>query len=249
MNGIRISVVKYINAFPFLYGLMQRSPAGMPELTRDVPSECARKVLSGEADIGLIPVAAVKQMKSFHIAGDFCVGATGPVYSVALYSNTPVEEVSRIYLDSSSRSSVALLKILAREKWKINPVWCEDIDLPDTRIKHGDSALVIGDRTFTLEGKFVYKYDLAQAWVEHTGLPFVFACFVSREQLPASFIADLNASMRYGTEHLEEALEALLSTEEKKEKKRYFDYLSDNVSYPLDEPKRRGMELFLSKLP
>ena len=244
----RISAVRFINAFPFLYGLTARPPAGISELTRDVPSECARKVLSGEADIGLIPVAAVKQMDAWHIAGNYCVGATGPVFSVALYSNEPVGDIRRILLDANSRSSAALLRILIQEKWKTRPEWVEEVSHPDTLIQKGDGALVIGDRTFELENRFAYKYDLAEEWIEHTGLPFVFACFVSKNPLPETFAAQLNESLRYGTEHLEEGLDAMLSTTELVHKKRYLEYLEKNVSYSLDDAKRRGMELFLSKI-
>ncbi|MFH0895954.1 MAG: menaquinone biosynthesis protein [Bacteroidota bacterium] len=248
MSGLKVSVVKFVNAFPFLYGLTEKPPAEMSELTTDVPSECARKVMSGEADIGLIPVAVTKKMESFYIAGDYCVGAVGPVFSVALYSNDPVERIKTIHLDVNSRSSAALLRVLVREKWKINPEWIEDVSLPDQFIGNGNAALVIGDRTFSLEGKFQFKYDLAEAWLEYTKLPFVFACFVSKRPLSVKFVEQLNESMRYGVENLSDCLDALLPEQDLKDKNMYLDYLKKNVSYPLDSLKRQGMELFLSKI-
>ncbi|HTF05926.1 MAG TPA: menaquinone biosynthesis protein, partial [Bacteroidia bacterium] len=178
--------MSYLNSKPFIYGLEKLPPKDC-ELSLDIPSECARKLLSGEVEIGLVPVAVLKSMPQYHIISDYCIGAVGKVDSVKLYSEVPLEKIDEVLLDYQSRTSVALVKILAKELWKINPRWSPAQEGFETEISGTKAAVIIGDRTFSLpgpkdssRGKYSYEYDLSEAWFTLTGLPFVFAVWASR---------------------------------------------------------------------
>src|SRR6056297_1467331 len=105
MSKIRISAVSYLNTIPFIYGLEKSGIQKTIAVERDVPAICAQKLLNNEADIGLIPVAALLNMNEYHILGDYCIGASSPVRTVALMSNDDIADIQSIYLDPQSRSS------------------------------------------------------------------------------------------------------------------------------------------------
>ncbi|TND09994.1 MAG: hypothetical protein FD123_676 [Bacteroidetes bacterium] len=241
---IRISAVSYLNTRPFLYGLRKKPVAGI-DLALDMPSECARKLLAGEVEIGLIPAAVLPLLENPVILSDYCIGATGPVLSVKLYSAVPLEKIKRVLLDYQSRTSVMLVRILAAESWKIQPEWLPAAAGFEQDIAGDTAGVVIGDRTFALNGKFPYEYDLAESWLQLTGLPFVFAVWAGTGNFSEKFIRDFNASLAFGVS----SIDAILAEES-------FDlpaglvasYLGKNISYSLDEQKKAGLALFLQKL-
>ncbi|MFN8208759.1 MAG: MqnA/MqnD/SBP family protein [Bacteroidales bacterium] len=152
MGLYRISAVSYANTLPYVYGLT-RSPAIPPmELSFDYPARCAEKVISGEADIGLIPVAVIPQLNYYEILPGFCLGAIGRVRTVLLVSTVPLSDIQQVRLDYQSRSSVQLARLLARDFWKINPDWVEGRTEDDMRqLEEGETRVLIGDRTFAAE--------------------------------------------------------------------------------------------------
>ncbi|MCB0401553.1 MAG: menaquinone biosynthesis protein, partial [Flavobacteriales bacterium] len=172
---VKVSAVSYLNTLPFLYGIKQSGLEQEIDLSLDIPSDCARKLLNDEVDLGLVPVAIIPQLKEHHIISDYCIGADGPVDTVALFSDVPLEEIENIYLDYHSRSSVTLVQLLAKAFWKIKPNWIRAEEGFIDQIQGTTAGVVIGDRTFGLSKK--YKYDLAEAWKAFTGKPFVFAAW------------------------------------------------------------------------
>jgi chorismate dehydratase len=243
---VNISAVAYLNAAPFIYGL-QRSPfIESAVLSMDIPAIGAQKLLSGQADIALTPVAAIPQTPDFKIVTDYCIGATGEVASVAVFAHEPLEQLHTIYLDAHSRTSVALVQLLAREYWHISPQF-KPLDNYDRieKVEGGVGYLLIGDKTFAARPRFTCVYDLAQAWIAHTGKPFVFAAWVAKKGIPAATVTLLNDALRFGVSHISEVC--------REAQPRYPDvdvagYLTNNISYPLDAAKREGMELFTDKL-
>ena len=241
---IRISAVSYLNTKPFLYGL---ELAHLPnvEISLDNPAECARKLMEDEVDLGLIPVAVIPFLKEAHILPGFCIGADGPVESVKLYSHVPLEKIKKVLLDYQSRTSVTLVRILAEELWKISPEW-ENAETGFEKNISGETAgVVIGDRTFTLNGNFPFEYDLAEEWKKLTGLPFVFACWVSNKNLPHEFISNFSFAMEHGLRHLSNVVE--------KESVKYapFDvenYLSKSLKFRFDAEMEQGLGSFLEKM-
>jgi chorismate dehydratase len=247
MNLLRISVVSYLNSRPFILGLNNSEYIRKHAIiTTDNPAECARKVKSGEADMGLIPVAILPDLGEYHIYSDYCIGAKGKVRSVFLFSEVPVQEVKEIVADPQSRTSVALTKVLAKFFWKIEPEFkTTNDDNYLTAVRDHTAAVMIGDRTFNVQNNFKYPVDLAEQWMDHTGLPFVFACWAGKMPIDPEFIKHFNQALEYGVEHRDEVIAA--------EKDNYNgfdvkDYLKNNITYVLDSSKRKGMELFLSLL-
>jgi chorismate dehydratase len=243
---VNISAVAYLNAAPFIYGL-QRSPfIESVALSLDVPAIGAQKLLSGQADIALTPVAAIPQNSDFRIVTDFCIGATGEVASVAVFAREAIDRLHTIYLDSHSRTSTALVQLLARDYWRISPRFVPLKSYDDTMaLERGAGYLLIGDKTFAARRRFSVACDLAQAWIDYTGKPFVFAAWVAKKGVPASTVALLNDVLRFGVEHVEDACSEA--------QPRYPDvdvagYLTNNISYPLDAAKREGMETFLGRI-
>ena len=201
-------------------------------------------LINDEIDLGLIPVAAIPGLKEYHIVGDYCIGAEGEVASVCLFSEVPVEKITKVYLDYQSRSSVALLKWLIKEYWGIHPELIETNDenfIND--IKGSSAGLVIGDRALHQRKVSTFIYDLGAEWRFVTGLPFVFAAWVANKQLPLSFETEFNKANSVGLERINEIVEQHPFPDYDLKK-----YYSFHISYRLDDRKRKGMELFLSYL-
>jgi len=246
MSKIKISVVSYLNSKPFIYGLENTDFKNKIELHQDIPSVCAQKLINETVDIGLIPVAILPLLNEYYIISDYCIGAVGKVESVCLYSNVPLSEIKTVLLDYQSRTSVTLVKVLASEYWNIQPEWKNTDENFENNIKDTTAAVIIGDRTFGLENKYPYKYDLAEEWQKLTGLPFVFACWVANKKLPTEFIEQFNKALTIGINNIEQVAESI-----KKEKMYPIDiknYLQNNISYPLDKSKKEGLSLFLEHL-
>ncbi|MCX6316586.1 MAG: menaquinone biosynthesis protein [Bacteroidetes bacterium] len=242
MKKIRTGIVNYLNTRPLIYGL-QRPPVNeLIELTGDYPSRVAQLLKEGAIDLGLIPVAAIPGLPEYHIVGNHCIGAEGEIASVALFSEVPMTEIKKVYLDYQSRTSVELLKYLMREYWGINPEIIQATG-EDYRaeIKGTSAGLVIGDRALEQRKISTFIYDLGSEWRAITGLPFVFAAWVSTRKLPDDFIAQFDAANAMGLEHIDEIVE--------KEATGLYDlgkYYKLHLSYILDEGKRKGMEKFIS---
>lgn len=240
---VRISAVSYLNTLPFLYGLNHSGVKNDIELSLDIPSDCAKKLLNDEVDLGLVPVAILPQLKDHYIISDYCIGANGIVDTVALFSDVPMEDIESIYLDYQSRTSVALIKLLAKEFWKINPKWIPSEKGFESNISGTTAGVVIGDRTFNLSKK--YKFDLAKAWKEHTGLPFVFACWVSNKKLPDSFISSFNESLLMGLNNIDAVIQQNSSNISDEQLK---DYLTYKIDYNFDLKKKEALDEFLASL-
>src|SRR5512139_1475763 len=103
MDKIRISAVRYANTYPFIYGLTESGFDKKVILETDHPAECAAKLISYRADLGLIPVAAIPRLKESHIISNFCIGASDRARTVQLMSNSDLESIKTVYLDYRSR--------------------------------------------------------------------------------------------------------------------------------------------------
>ena len=213
------------------------------KLSFEYPAKVAAMLLNNEADIGLLPVAVIPQLKESYIISDYCIGAVNEVASVCLFSDVPVEEIETIFLDYQSRTSVGLLRILLQYHWKISPEIISTSSGYETNIIGKAAGLVIGDRAFTQRTRSKYIYDLAAAWIEMTGLPFVFAAWIANKKLPDNFIASFNATTASGLQHIGEIV-----AKTKFEVYDLYKYYTHNISYELDGKKREGMNLFLSML-
>jgi len=246
MELLKISAVSYLNTFPFVYGILQPGILKDYRLDLDIPSICAEKLKNGVVDVALIPVGALNDLPSYEFVTDFCIGAINPVKTVLLLSHKPLSEIREIGLDYDSRTSVQLVKVLAKHHWKIDPSW-KNLLPGQASQNHGvEAVVVIGDKTFDLVKKYPYCYDLAEDWIRFTSLPFVFAAWVTTKKLSEPLQTDLNRALEYGVFHIKETLEFFkdkLPAEEDCQ-----SYLENNISYSFDEPKREGLRLFLNYL-
>lgn len=233
-----------MNTKPLLYGLTKPPINEQIELIGDYPSRLAEMLIKGEIDLGLIPVAVIPELPSYHIIGDHCIGAEGEIASVALFSEVPMNEIKKVYLDYQSRTSVELLKFLMKEYWGINPeIMQAENDDYRRKIKGTTAGLVIGDRAFEQRKISTFIFDLGSEWRKITGLPFVFAAWISIKELPVDFIKNFNEANAMGLSHIDEIV-----------KEANFDlydlskYYTLHLSYLLDDQKIMGMQKFLNQV-
>ena len=243
-HKIKIGAVSYLNTKPMLYGMQTESFLQEHEMVFDFPSRIADALKEGAIDVGLVPVALLPQLPQYSIVSDYCIASDYEVASVCLFSEVPVQDLTTIYLDYQSLTSVALLKILMKEFWGVNPVL---IDAKDesfrTKIIGTTGALVIGDRAFEQRRLSTYVYDLASEWRVLTGLPFVFAVWVSLQPLSKEWIHMFNAANGAGMNQLDAIAE--------QQKFPAFDltkYYHNHISYLLNDERRKGMNRFLELL-
>jgi chorismate dehydratase len=213
------------------------------ELLIDNPANIAKLLLNDEIDLGLVPVATIPFLKEYHIISDYGIGCDGDVASVCLFSDVPFADIKTILLDYQSRTSVALLKVLLKEHWKILPELVAGDTGFENSIGGTVAGLVIGDRALLQRGRHKYIYDLGHAWKELTGLPFVFAAWVSNKALPQSFCDDFNEATATGLNHIEEIVA-----------KNPFaafdlaDYYNNCIKFRINSGMREALTLFLTKL-
>lgn len=245
MHKIRISAVKYANTYPFIYGLNESGLGEKAIIETDHPADCAEKLISGKADLGLMPAGALPLLKEYYIVSDFCIGANGNVRTVMLLSNSPFEDINTVYLDYRSRSSVKLVKVLAENFWKKDFRWADTSKGFDfAGINHGEATVLIGDQCFEFENRFTHNIDLAGAWKQFTGLPFVFACWTANKELDAEFINDFNNALKPGVMNIDAVVEKFGKTGRIRDGE-LKKYLTENIDYNLDDQKRKGLKLFL----
>ncbi len=239
----RVTAVSYLNTKPFLFGIQHSDLINEIELSLDIPSDGARKLTDGTADIGLIPVAAIPQIKNARVVTDYCIGANGEVKTVCIFSQVPISEVKEIYLDYQSRTSVELTKILLRHHFKTEVKLLAATPGFEAEIKNQTAGLVIGDRAIAMLNQFPFVYDLGMEWKKFTALPFVFAAWVTNQNIPESFIHRLNSALRFGIQHIPKVADEYASYyPDGFDVKNYFE---KNISYELDDRKREGMKKFL----
>jgi chorismate dehydratase len=245
VEKIRISAVKYANTYPFIYGLTESGFDRQVILTTDHPSDCAEKVITGKADIGLIPVAALPLVKNHEIITDYCLGAYGKVRTVLLLSNCRFDEITTINLDYRSISSVNLARILAKNYWKKEFIWKSTSELFNfCNISDNEAIVLIGDQCFEYEKCFMHKTDLAEEWYKFTGLPFAFACWTANRKLDPQFLKEFNEVLALGVRNIPSVVEKYGHTGTIRGEDLRI-YLTQNMNFDLNEDKRKAIKLFL----
>lgn len=245
MRTINLSAVAYLNTKPFLYGIYQHGLEQKINISLDIPSLCAKKLADGRANLGLIPVAAIPQIPNAKIITDYCIGTEGAVKTVCIYSFVPIEQIEALYLDYHSRTSAALTRYLLKNHWKINPKILPAKAGFEEKIQQKTAALIIGDRTIGLEEHYPYVYDLGEIWKAHTGLPFVFAAWVSTGDLPKAFLEEFNAALQTGIEKRAQVAQMFQSSHPNFS---VHDYYHKYIHYELTPAKRQALGLFLQQI-
>lgn len=245
-SKIPVSVVLYANTIPLVWGLTHSSVNELIDLSLDIPSEGAKKLINGKAEVGLVPVVTLLQMPQLRPIFNYCIGATSDVRTVVLVSPGAFTQIRRVYLDFHSRTSVTLIQLLNAEYWHMPFEFVPtDSSFDYLNLHPEEAAVLIGDKVFETEGHYSYSLDLAKEWIKCTGLPFVFACWVANRDLDDSVINAFNEAMQYGIKHTSEAIDAYLSDHPEKIGCDLQHYLKHNISYPFDSEKQKGLDLFL----
>lgn len=214
---MRLGRITYVNCYP-VYGAMDRGVVAAPAtLVSGTPSELNDRLSDGRLDVSVISAVAYAQHPgAFELLPDLAVSSDGPVRSVLLFSRRPPEELggARVLVSTSSRTSVLLLDLLARERWAVRfqavPAPAEAADLERLAGVPHEAVLVIGDGALLLGARGAYPYvvDLGQAWKEWTGLPFVFAVWAARRDVDRQAVRGVHgallSSRKWGLAHLDE---------------------------------------------
>jgi chorismate dehydratase len=237
---IRVGAVSYLNTKPFIYGLQNGPIKDEIELFLDYPSNLVKMLQSDQIDIGLVPVGALPSLGEYHIISDYCIGTEGEVASVAVFSEVPMEQIEQVYLDYQSRTSVLLCRLLFEKHWKKNVQFIDAKDEAYIKsIKGTTAGLIIGDRALMNYNRYKYVYDLGLGWKEMTGLPFVFAVWVSLKKLLPQQVGQFGASLGKGISNIDLVELAPIATYDLKR------YLNENLSYLLDNKKRHALDNFI----
>ncbi|HEX7602284.1 MAG TPA: MqnA/MqnD/SBP family protein, partial [Polyangiaceae bacterium] len=244
-SPIRVAGVQYLNARPLYEGLAEE-----PRVSLDLalPAEVARRIAEDEADVALMPVAAAATIGELRMLRGSAIGARGKVRSVLLVSERPIEELDEVALDLSSRTSVVLARLLLRERLKREPKLV-GLAAGDAIAHVGErrGAVVIGDPALGLEGRFPYALDLAEAWYQWTGLPFVFAAWCGRKgALSAADERLFDAARVRGLLHRDALADAhAAATGLSQESLR--SYLRESLRYAFGEEEREGLQRFFDE--
>ncbi|MET3114057.1 chorismate dehydratase [Pedobacter sp. CG_S7] len=236
MSKIKISAVSYTNTKPFIYGIEHSDLINKIELSLDIPTDCAAKVIDGEVDMGLMPIAAFPLVPNGKVIGGYCIGSVGAVNSVFIFSKVPVSEIKTIHLDSHSRTSNNLAKVLLKFYWKLEVVFTTDSEAAT------DAIVLIGDRTFGKKDQYAFSYDMGEEWMNFTGLPFLYAAWIANKVIPEYFIKEFDEALRSGLDHRKELLKELPEVEQFDME----DYLMNKLNFELTDQKREAMNLFLA---
>jgi chorismate dehydratase len=268
VNLLRISIVQYLNTAPLVRGFTHGPLRGRYQLSFTVPSRCAEALRAGEVDIAIIPAIEFQRIDGLVALPDLSIASKKSVRSLLLVSRKPIHDVRRIALDSSSRSTQALVRILCAKRWHIAPEFFEaDPDLP-VMLRGADAALLIGDPALRLAiasegsakrdvaGELLFPtelagfacpsppfvYDMVEKWRALTGLPAVLAVWAARPAaVTPEVIRDFQDSLAFGMRHMAE-ISAEASRELNLPADKITHYLTENIDYTLDEENLRGLQ-------
>jgi len=256
MRRLRISAISYLNTAPLMWDFEHSDTGSEFDISYTLPSACARALEAGTADIGIIPAAAYAQVPGLMALPGVAIASRRPVRSILLVSRVPVDQIRTVALDTSSMTSVALIKILF-EKWlgggRTFAPMAPDIE---KMLARHDAGLMIGDPALQIDRSRYLTLDLAEEWIRYTGKPFVFAFWaVRRQALPedalreASSSQDLAAVFQQSRDHgLAPASLDQIAREWAPRlgigEAGVRSYLTENIYYHLDPPCLEGLQLF-----
>jgi len=242
-----VSAVSYLNTWPLVWGFLHGPQKGLFDFRFDLPAQCADAVGAGSADIGLVPSAELDRLGLDYLP-DVGIACGGPVRSILLISRRPFAEIRTLSVDSSSRTSVALARILLAERFGCTPVLTAHRPSLDEMLAECDAALIIGDPALHLDPAILpyQTLDLGAEWVAWTGLPMVFAVWAGRREfLTPDVAAAFRDSYAWGHAHNDE-LVARAHAERAFPLALAYDYFTRYIVYELTARHIEGLERFRS---
>ena len=246
MSVPRISASSYSNTAPLIWSFLYGSQRGKFELIMDnAPARSAELLAQKRVDCALVPVIEYQRIDDIFLVPDVCVGAKERVRSVCLVTKgEDLKDVKTVALDISSRTSVALTKIIFREFLNFEPQY--EIAKPDLdkMLADADCALLIGDPALTIDESEYRKFDLAETWKSYTGFGFVFAMWMAqKDSIELVRTIDFASVRDEGLEHLDEII-ANYETEIPLSREEFKKYLFGNIIYSIDENMRKGLSFY-----
>jgi chorismate dehydratase len=245
MSAVRIGAVGYLNARPLTWALDQ-DPAQWA-VRYDVPSVCAALLQDGHVDLGLTPSIEYLNASDYRFVPGVGIGSFGAIASVALYTRVPVDAIRRLALDTSSRTSVALIRILCQHRFRIAPEFVSHGPDLAAMTTSCDAGLLIGDPAFDADHAALglSKIDLGSEWTAMTGLPFIYAAWTGRPgAVTPADVRRLQDAQAAGVAAVD-AIAAEYARGDAGVTARAARYLRDNVRYGLGEREAAGLQLFL----
>lgn len=266
MGKIRISGVQYLNTAPLVWGFTHGPLAGKYDLTFTLPSQCAEQLARGEADVAIIPAIECQRIPSLVILPGMAIASKLAVRSLLVVSRVPIEEVQRLALDSSSRATAAMVRLLAAGWWARRGARISFSGAaPDLEamLSECDAALIIGDPALRLAERYdaneplwsrkgrLLLYDVISEWRAWTGYPGVLALWAARRAIltqadVSELVSDFQASKDYGLAHIPEIAANAAATLGLPQA-HLESYLLENIDYSLDDENRAGLELYFQK--
>lgn len=240
-----VSAVSYLNTWPLVWGFLHGPQRGLFDFRFDLPVHCAEALRDRKADIGLVPCAELDRLGLDFLPG-LGIACEGPVRSILLISQRPFDTIRTLAVDSSSRTSVALARIILAERYGCRPLVAAQTPVLEDMLTENDAALVIGDPALRLDpGTLPYRtLDLGAEWVAWSGLPMVFAVWAGRTEFLTDDVAEaFRASHLWGREHVEQMVEHA-SSERGFGKELARAYFTRHIVYPLSARHLEGLALF-----
>jgi chorismate dehydratase len=254
MKRLRISAISYLNTAPLMWDFEHGddgSSAPAFDISYTLPSRCAADLGAGSADIGIIPAAAYASIPGLVILPGVAIASRRPVRSILLVSKVPLDQVRSVALDTSSLTSVALIRVLFAKWWGAGRTFTPMAPDVEEMLKDHDAGLLIGDPALKVDRARYLSYDLAEEWIRFTGKPFVFAFWAVRQGALAEVPPGLDLATVF-QESRDHGLQAenvqriarewapRLGLSEADVK----TYLTDNIYYDLDPACLDGLKLF-----
>jgi chorismate dehydratase len=244
----RIAASSYLNTVPLIWSFTHGERQREAELVTDAaPARCADMLKRGEVDAALVPVIEYQRMSGLSLVPEVCVGSRRRVRSVVLVVREEIGDLRRVRsvaLDTSSRTSAALVRIIFGQFLGFEPEWRPRPPDLAAMLTETDAALIIGDPGMTFSREAVVVYDLAELWRERTGLGFVFAMWMAGERSRGrAREVDFAGARDEGLEHVDEIAE-LYGPRVGLAQQEVRSYLLENISFRLDEEMSAGLELF-----
>ena len=242
----RLGAVSYLNTRPLVFALERDSSPFA--LSYSVPSRCADDLARGAIDVGVIPsIEYARSADPYFIVPGIGISARGAVLTVRLYYRGEVDSITSVALDLSSRTSVALVRILLGGKYGLDPVFVDAPPDLGAMLTRADAALLIGDPVFdALEGT-EQSLALGAEWGELTGLPFVFAFWAGRKDaLDPALVRGLHDAKEEGLRHIDE-IARIHHTQSPGDPALYARYLREYIDFDLDAAALEGLRAFYDK--
>ncbi len=241
----RLAASRYLNSAPLIFSFLQGSRRGSLDFVEAVPARCAQLLADGVVEGALIPVIEYQRIASGCLVPNVCVGSRKEVLSVVLVSkNKQLEEIHSVALDESSRTSATLVKVIFREFLKREPEWTTRSPDLEEMLEKNDAALIIGDPGMAFRRQGLNVWDMASLWNEHTGLGFVFAMWMVRDDaIERARKVDFSGARDEGVAHLEEIVSSYqdkipMTRDELR------NYLTENIVFNVDESMEKGLRLY-----